>query len=126
MRRYTVLLCTIALAGSLAVAQKHKSPPEGSAQEEAMERATKLTGPPQITGLTPTTATINWDTNKNEANDLHYSDDGAHWKVKYAPGGSTHHSMQLTGLQPGKTYTYRIMTREKEVRHEGKFETPRK
>jgi hypothetical protein len=38
-------------------------------------------------------------------------------------GGSRDHSLQLTGLQPGQTYEWQILTRDGDVRTSGQFQT---
>ena len=138
MKKILMLVLSLALTGSLAQAQakdkdkdkdqKAKSTqkaPEGSAKEEAAENAVHITSGPEVTNVTATSATLHWTTNKNAANDVHYNCGGKD-KIAYHKGGSTDHSVSLTGLKPGSTCTWKIMTREKEVRKEGTFQTPAK
>ena len=126
MKKLYAILLTLALSAALASAQttaKKKSLPEGSPQEEKAERSVQITSGPTVSNVTRNSATITWTTNKNAANDIHYSADGRHWKIAYDRGGSKSHSITLSNLQPSKTYTYRIMTGEKEVRTSGQFTT---
>lgn len=140
MKKILMLVLSVALAGGLAQAQTRdkdkdrdkdkkaktaQAAPEGSAKEEAAERSVHITSGPEVTSLKPTSATLQWTTNKNAANDVHYNCGGKD-KIAYHKGGSTNHSMALTGLKPGSTCTWKIMTREKEVRKEGTFQTPAK
>ncbi len=134
MKKIWIIVMTVALSAALAQAQskpqstagkqKQTKYKEGSPREEAAERSVHITSGPTIAGLTPTSATIQWTTNKNAATDIHYGYGGGHEKIAYERGGSTHHLVTLSGLKPGQIYTYRIMTREKEVRFQGTFHTP--
>jgi len=136
MKKIWLFVLTLALTGALAQAQtKDKdrdkdakaqaktAQAEGSAKEEAMERSVHITSGPNVANLTGTSATLQWETNKNAASDIHYNCGGKD-KIAYERGGSTNHSVTLTGLKPNSTYTRKIMTREKEVRKEGQFHTP--
>jgi 1,4-alpha-glucan branching enzyme len=127
MKKLYAILLTLALSAALASAQttsKKKSMPEGSPQEEKAERSVHITSGPTVSNVTKNSATIVWTTNKNAATDIHYGYGGGHMKVAYDRGGSKNHSITLSNLKPGTTYTYRIMTREKEVRTSGQFTTP--
>jgi hypothetical protein len=141
MKKILMLVLSLALTGGLAQAQKDKdndkdkddqkaktaqAAPEGSAKEEAAEKSTHITSGPTVANLTGTSATLQWTTNKNAANDVHYNCGAGKDKIAYAKGGSTNHSVTLSGLKPGSTCTWKIMTREKEVRQEGQFQTPAK
>jgi hypothetical protein len=140
MKKILMLVLSLALTGSLAQAQTKdkdkdkdmdqkaknaQTAQEGSAKEEAAEASVHITSGPEVTNLTATSATLQWSTNKNAANDVHYNCGGKD-KIAYHKGGSTNHSVMLTGLKPGSTCTWKIMTREKEVRKEGTFQTPAK
>lgn len=140
MKKIWLLVLSLALTGALAQAQTKakdkdkdatkaqpastQTAPEGSAKEEAAEKSVQITSGPTVANLTATSATIEWATNKKAASDVHYGYAGAHEKIAYERGGSTNHSVNLSGLKPGQTYTYKIMTREKEVRQQGTFQTP--
>jgi hypothetical protein len=139
MKKIWLFVLTLALAGALSQAQvkqdkdKDKdqdnkaqsktAQAEGSAKEEAMEKSVHITEGPKLANVTGTSATLEWTTNKNASNDVHYNCGGKD-KIAYDRGGSTNHSITLTGLKPGSTCTWKIMTREKEVRKEGQFQTP--
>lgn len=140
MKKILMLVLSLALTSGLALAQTKdkdkgkdkdqkakttQTAPEGSAKEEAMEKSVHITSGPEVIDLKPTSATLKWTTNKNAANDVHYNCGGKD-KIAYHKGGATEHSVALTGLKPGSTCTWKIMTREKEVRKEGTFQTPAK
>jgi hypothetical protein len=138
MNKILMLVLSLALTGILAQAQKdndkdkdeHKAQtaqtaPEGTAKEEAAEKSVQITSGPTVANLSATSATLQWSTNKEASNDVHYNCGGKD-KIAYSRGGSTNHSVTLTGLKPGTTCTWKIMTREKEVRQEGQFQTPAK
>lgn len=138
MKKILMLVLSLALTSGLVQAQTKdkdkdkdkkakttQAAPEGSAKEEAMEKSVHITSGPEVIDLKPTSATLKWTTNKNAANDVHYNCGGKD-KIAYHKGGSTEHSATLTGLKPGSTCTWKIMTREKEVRKEGTFQTPAK
>jgi hypothetical protein len=137
MKKIWLFVLAFALTGALAQAQsKDKdqdkdakaqaktAQTEGTAKEEAMEKSVHITSGPNVANLTGTSATLQWETNKNAASDVHYNCGGGKDKIAYERGGSTNHSVTLTGLKPNSTCTWKIMTREKEVRKEGQFQTP--
>jgi hypothetical protein len=94
--------------------------------DQASEKHVQITSGPNITNITPTAATINWTTNSAGANHVRYRIAGSNeqWKSAYHQGGGTSHSLQLTGLQPGKTYEWQILTRDGDLRTAGQFATP--
>src|SRR5579864_5938266 len=93
--------------------------------DQANEKAVQITSGPSITNITGSTATINWSTNSAGANHVRYRVAGSNsaWKSAYAPGGGTNHSLQLTGLEPGKTYEWQILTRDGDLRTAGQFQS---
>lgn len=93
--------------------------------DDANEKAVKITQGPNVTGISGTQATLNWTTNSAAANHVRYRVAGSNsgWKSAYAPGGGTNHSLQLTGLEPGKTYEWQMLTRDGDVRTSGQFQT---
>lgn len=116
----------VVLSGAVAMPQAKMSSkplPEGSKQEEAAEKSVHITSGPNVSNVTGNSATITWTTNKGAATDVRYSSDGSHWHVAYQRGGERNHSITLTDLRPHTNYTYRIMTREREVRTSGTFRT---
>ena len=125
MRKLFVFMLAAALTGTISLAQTKKAPPEGSAREEALEKSVHITSGPTVSNVTATSATITWTTNKNGATDVKYGYDNGHWRTAFKRGGAKDHSVTLSGLKPGKTYTYKIMTREQEVRTSGTFQTPK-
>jgi hypothetical protein len=94
--------------------------------DQASEKAVHITSGPSITNITPTAATINWTTNAAGANHVRYRVAGSNdaWQSAYHQGGGTSHSLQLSGLQPGKTYEWQILTRDGDLRTAGQFQTP--
>jgi hypothetical protein len=135
MKKIWLFVLSLALTGALAQAQVKQdkdqdnkaqaktAPAEGTAKEEAMEKSVHITSGPSVENLTGTSATLQWTTNKSAATDVHYNCGGKD-KIAYDRGGSTNHSITLAGLKPSSTCTWKIMTREKEVRKEGQFHTP--
>ncbi len=94
--------------------------------DEANEKAVKITQGPTISDITPTGATIHWTTDRTAANNVRYRVAGSNgaWKTAYHPGGGTDHSLQMTGLEAGKTYEWQILTRDGDLRTAGQFQTP--
>ena len=45
------------------------------------------------------------------------------WKSATHWGGGTNHSLQLTGLEPGKTYEWQILTTDGDLRTSGQFQS---
>ncbi|HEU4413946.1 MAG TPA: fibronectin type III domain-containing protein [Candidatus Angelobacter sp.] len=91
--------------------------------DSAAERAVKITQGPEIRDNRGTSATLEWETNSAGANHVRYREAGGNrqWQSAYHQGGGTHHVLQLTGLEPGRTYEYQILTRDGDVRKEGQF-----
>ena len=93
--------------------------------DQANEKAVQITQGPNITNITGNSATINWTTNSSGANHVRYRVAGnGGWKDAYHSGGGTSHSLQMTGLEPGKTYEWQILTRDGDLRTSGQFQTP--
>ena len=103
------------LSAPVAFAQKQ--------MDQASEKAVQITQGPTISNITGNSATINWTTNSAGANHVRYRVAGSNsaWKSAYAAGGGTNHSLQLTGLEPGKTYEWQILTRDGDLRTAGQF-----
>lgn len=96
-----------------------------STMDQQNEKNVKITSGPSITGITGTSANINWTTSSAGANHVRYRVAGSNsaWKSSYAAGGGTSHNLQLTGLEPGKTYEWQILTRDGDVRTAGQFQS---
>jgi hypothetical protein len=93
--------------------------------DEASEKNVHITQGPTITNITGNSATIHWTTNASGANHVRYRVAGSNsgWKSAYHQGGGTGHSLQLAGLEPGKTYEWQILTRDGDLRTAGQFQT---
>jgi uncharacterized protein DUF5648/purple acid phosphatase-like protein len=118
MKRTIMLLgLSLALSAAPLFAQK--------AMDQANEKAVKITSGPSITNITGSSATINWTTSSAGANHVRYRVAGSNsaWKSAYAAGGGTSHSLQMTGLEPGKTYEWQILTRDGDLRTAGQFQS---
>jgi hypothetical protein len=89
------------------------------------EKAVQITQGPNVTNITGNSATLNWTTNSAGANHVRYRVAGSNsaWKSAYAAGGGTSHSLQLTGLEPTKTYEWQILTRDGDLRTAGQFQS---
>jgi hypothetical protein len=118
MKRTLMLLgLGLMLSAPVAFAQKQ--------MDQASEKAVQITQGPTISNITGNAATINWTTNSAGANHVRYRVAGSNsaWKSAYAAGGGTNHSLQLTGLEPGKTYEWQILTRDGDLRTAGQFQS---
>ena len=116
-RTLTLLSLGLMLSAPIAFAQKP--------MDQANEKAVQITQGPNITNITGNSATINWTTNSAGANHVRYRVAGSNsaWKSAYAPGGGTNHSLQMTGLEPGKSYEWQILTRDGDLRTAGQFQS---
>jgi hypothetical protein len=116
-RTLTLLGLGLMLSAPVAFAQKP--------MDQASEKAVQITQGPTISNITGNSATINWTTNSAGANHVRYRVAGSNsaWKSAYAAGGATSHSLQLTGLEPGKTYEWQILTRDGDLRTAGQFQS---
>ncbi len=117
-RTFTLFAMTLLLLAAPMFAQRP--------MDQANEKAVQITSGPNITNISPTSATINWTTNSAGANHVRYRIAGSNdqWQSAYHAGGGTSHSLQMTGLQPGKTYEWQILTRDGDLRTAGQFQTP--
>ena len=116
-RTLTLLGLGLMLSAPVVFAQKP--------MDQASEKAVQITQGPTISNITGNSATINWTTNSAGANHVRYRVAGSNsaWKSAYAAGGGTNHSLQLTGLEPGKTYEWQILTRDGDLRTAGQFQS---
>ena len=118
-RRLTLLGLSLMLSAVMAFAQRP--------MDDDNERKVRIVRGPEIVNVTDDSATINWTTNSSGANHVRYRVAGSNdqWQSAYHQGGGTNHSLQLTGLQPGRTYDWQILTRDGDLRTSGQFQTAR-
>jgi hypothetical protein len=119
-RRLTLLGLSLMLSAVMAFAQRP--------MDDENERRVRIVRGPEIVNVTDDSATINWTTNFSGANHVRYRVAGSNdqWQSAYHQGGGTSHSLQLTGLQPGRTYDWQILTRDGDLRTSGQFQTARR
>ena len=119
-RRLTLLGLSLMLTAVTAFAQRP--------MDDQNERNVRIVRGPEIVNFTDNSATINWTTNSSGANHVRYRVAGSNdqWQSAYQQGGGTNHSVQLTGLQPGRTYDWQILTRDGDLRTSGQFQMPRR
>ncbi len=119
-RTLTLLGLSLMLSAVMAFAQRP--------MDDDNERRVRIVRGPDIVNVTDDSATINWVTNSSGANHVRYRVAGSNdqWQSAYHQGGGTNHSLQLTGLQPGRTYEWQILTRDGDLRTSGQFQTARR
>lgn len=119
-RTLTLLGLSLMLSAVMAFAQRP--------MDDADERRVRIVRGPDIVNVTDDSATINWVTNSSGANHVRYRVAGSNdqWQSAYHQGGGNNHSLQLTGLQPGRTYDWQILTRDGDLRTSGQFQTTRR
>jgi Purple acid Phosphatase, N-terminal domain/Repeat of unknown function (DUF5648) len=119
-RRLTLLGLSLMFSAVMAFAQRP--------MDDENERRVRIVRGPDIVNVTDDSATINWTTNFSGANHVRYRVAGSNdqWQSAYHQGGGTNHSLQLTGLQPGRTYEWQILTRDGDLRTSGQFQTVRR
>ena len=119
-RTLTLLGFSLMLSAVMAFAQRPMDSDD--------ERRVRIVRGPDIVNVTDDSATINWITNFSGANHVRYRVAGSNdqWQSAYQQGGGTNHSLQLTGLQPGRTYEWQILTRDGDLRTSGQFQTARR
>jgi hypothetical protein len=119
-RTLTLLGLSLMLSAVMAFAQRP--------MDDADERRVRIVRGPDIVNVTDDSATINWVTNSSGANHVRYRVAGSNdqWQSAYQQGGGNNHSLQLTGLQPGRTYEWQILTRDGDLRTSGQFQTTRR
>ena len=83
----------------------------------------RMTAAPNVS-TTDKSATISWNTNSNAATIVKFGTDANNLaQVKKQAGGARDHQVTLSGLQPGTTYFFAIMTNDGDVRQRGQFTT---
>jgi hypothetical protein len=119
-RRITLLSLSLMLSAVMAFAQRP--------MDDDNERQVRIVRGPDIVNVTDDSATLNWITNSSGANHVRYRVAGSNdqWQSAYHQGGGTNHSVQLTGLQPGRNYDWQILTRDGDLRTSGQFQTARR
>jgi len=119
-RRFMLLGLSLMLSAVMAFAQRP--------MDDDNERRVRIVRGPDIVNVTDDSATINWITNFSGANQVRYRVAGSNdqWQSAYHQCGGTNHSLQLTGLQPGRTYDWQILTRDGDLRTSGQFQTARR
>jgi Fibronectin type III domain/Repeat of unknown function (DUF5648) len=119
-RRLTLLGLSLMFSAVMAFAQRP--------MDDDNERRVRIVRGPDIVNVTDDSATLNWTTNFSGANHVRYRVAGSNdaWQSAYHQGGGTDHSLQLTGLQPGRTYEWQILTRDGDLRTSGQFQTARR
>jgi Fibronectin type III domain len=117
-RTLTLLGLSLMLSATVALAQHP--------MDSANEKAVRIVEGPRIDNITGHSAAIDWTTSSAGANHVRYRVAGSNqpWQSAYHQGGGTHHSLQLTGLEPGRTYEWEILTRDGDLRKAGRFQTP--
>jgi hypothetical protein len=119
-RKLTLLGLSLIFSAVMAFAQRP--------MDDDNERSVRIVRGPDIVNVTDSSATINWTTNSSGANHVRYRVAGSNdaWQSAYHQGGGNNHSLQLTGLQPGRTYEWQILTRDGDLRTSGQFQTIRR
>jgi hypothetical protein len=119
-RRLTLLGLSLMFSAVMAFAQRP--------MDDDNERRVRIVRGPDVVNVTDDSATLNWTTNFSGANHVRYRVAGSNdqWQSAYHQGGGTNHSLQLTGLQSGRTYEWQILTRDGDLRTSGQFQTARR
>ncbi len=133
MKRLGVLLAAAAFMVTTAVAQQNTNPSQRErSQETAQERASHINDAvdivsgPSVQNLSPTSAELVWQTNKEAATRVRYGTEPVEpSQHAYEPGGTRDHHVALKNLKPDTTYHYEIETRGGKDRYKGSFRTPR-
>lgn len=133
MKRLGVLLAASVFLVATAVAQQNTNPSQRErSQENAQERASHINDAvdiingPSVQNLTPTSAELVWQTNKEAATRVRYGTEPVEpSQHAYEPGGTRDHHVALRNLRPDTTYHYEIETRGGKDRIKGSFRTPR-
>jgi hypothetical protein len=117
MKRTFRLLGLLLFLGAVAFAQQGR-------MDEA-ERDVRIIEGPSILNVTEHSARIEWITNFPGANHVVYRVAGSdqEWQSAYHQGGGRRHFLELNNLEPGRTYEWKILTRDGDVRQQGDFRT---
>jgi hypothetical protein len=116
MKRTLTMLGLLAFVTAAAFAQ---------GRMDRDERNVRIVEGPNITDVTDHSAKIEWITNADGANHVVYRVEGSNqeWQSAYHQGGGTRHFLRLDNLEPGRTYEWRILTQDGDVRKQGEFRT---
>ena len=125
MKRLFTIAMAVTLLSTLTLvsyAQQQQTPPSTTNQ---LGDTVQVAEGPFVRSVTPTAAELFWKTDKVAATDVRFGPtQNSPDQRRFEPGGSREHTVQLTGLQPGKTYYFYIYDRKGEVRVGGQFTTP--
>lgn len=125
MKRLFTIAIAATLLSTLAVvsyAQQQQTPPSTTNQ---LGDTVQVVEGPLVRNVTPTSAELQWKTDKVAATDVRYGlTQNNPDQRKFQAGGSREHTVQLTGLQPGKAYYFYVYDRKGQVRIGGQFNTP--
>src|SRR3954466_11850407 len=84
----------------------------------------RVTSGPNVVSTTENSATIRWKTDDlASTNAKDGSDPSNMGQTEKHSGGARDHNVVLSGLQPGTTYYFAIMTNDGDVRQQGQFTT---
>lgn len=88
-----------------------------------------ITSGPTVSGLSPTGATISWNTNVAADSKVEYGLNTSYGQAVSSGTPTTAHNLALSALQPGQTYHYRVLSAaagySSAASADGTFETPR-
>lgn len=122
MKKLFTIAIVLTLLSVLGVAQQPQTPPATTNQ---LGDTVKVVEGPLVRNVSANSAELFWKTDKVAATDVRYGlTQNNPDQRKFEAGGSREHSVQLTGLQPGKTYFFYIYDRKGQVRVGSQFNTP--
>src|SRR5438445_10086716 len=79
--------------------------------------AVRITSGPNVVSTTNNSATIRWQTDDLASTNVKYGTDPNNMsQVQKHSGGARDHNVVLSGLQPGTTYYFAVMTNDGDVR----------
>lgn len=116
MRKTLLILLALVALASWTVAQT--TPTQNNTGDNV-----RITTEPTVT-ITENSATIRWKTDDLASTNVKFGTDPNNMsQTQKNSGGSRDHNVVLSGLQPGTTYHFAIMTNDGDVRKQGQFTT---
>src|SRR3954471_11898972 len=121
MKRTILILAALLALAPWTLAQSNNT--QAGTQNNTGD-SVRVTSGPNVVSTTENSATIRWKTDDLASTNVKYGTDPNNMgQTQKHSGGARDHNVELTGLQPGTTYYFAIMTNDGDVRQQGQFTT---
>jgi hypothetical protein len=121
MKKTILILAALLALAPWALAQSNNT--QAGTQNNTGDNV-RITSGPNVVSTTEDSATIRWKTDDLASTNVKYGTDPNNMsQTQKHSGGARDHNVVLSGLQPGTTYYFAIMTNDGDLRQQGQFTT---